>query len=834
MAIDALTSQSYDSLVNGVSRQPARARDTSQCEEQTNVVSDVRVGVKRRPPLEMLRNTEIPNVGGENVYSHFIDFGEEGQYIVNLHNQNNKVRVYDLNATGAFINPTIDTSAGSSSSNIPYFNNLVGVSAREAYRATTVGFDTYIVNKKTTPAMSGVTADTRENAHEFLLFGKSGATSGHTNTISLTIGDTTVEGEATETISSESMINALMTALCGDAALSATDVTGTGGGDINDWRFTRISTNVVYAYQFQNTPVPVNADDSFGSTIHELCVTGVNGEVPVIRKFSDLGFEGRDGFVIEVQGDVESNDDSFYVKYVEDERKWEESRDDGLDNAFDPETMPLVLTFDPDTTTFTLSAPAWKDRNVGDVESAPEPSFIGQPINDVLVHENRLLFATGENVVASEVGDYTNFFPTTVTTLVDSDPLDVAGASDRSGAWDYMLPQKSGVFLFSSVGNQIGRLRGGRDKILTIENARIEVVGYYDQTDILRPVAQREQIYFVQDKGGHSSVIEFSERDIELFTQDEITAHIGDYLPPDLVFMTSSPAEEFLLFSTRSEPSTIYVYRTHHLGVERVMSSWSKWEIPGHLSVLNMGFIGSTLYMTTNDQSDDIVISYMDFSKTDEDGGAGNTPLGHRVHLDLLERTGGSYVASLHVTVFNVGVALVAPFDDYVVYLGGDWGEDRGRTITLDLDYTSGTAVAVSGDWSAHDVYIGRKYKSTYALSEVSVRTGSSRNATTYTGAGKITGRLQLRRGHFVYDDSSAFDVVVSSVDDDEEYTYNYVPISVGLSAPGYVPPASGTFEFDIGAHSESARIRIESDYVGPFEVNGFAWEGRYYNRTRS
>lgn len=824
MAIDALTEQTLDSLVNGVSRQPARTRSSSQCEEQTNVLSDILSGVSRRTPTEHIARltgsgAALPVTDG--VFTHTINRGDGQQFMVII--EEGDINVFDLSdGSEVVVNESVAGTPGS----FTYLDDHASpatTTARDMFRATTVADETYIINKTRTVAMSGVTSADRENAHEFLLWAKPGASSGYVNIVNLTIGDTTVSNAATDPVTTNAMMDDLMVALCGVGQEDATNQVGTAGGDANDWRFTRVSENAIYGYQFQNTNVVVSATDDFGDSIHDLATTGTSGENPTVNKFSDLPGIGRDGFTIEVQGDTESNDDSFFVSYSDDDGKWVEAVAPGLANAFNIDTMPHVLTYNEGTGEFDFATVAWADRLVGDEDSSPQPSFIDQQLNDILVHENRLMVLAGENVVASEVGDYTNFWPTTVTTLVDSDPLDISGTGNRVSVWDYMVPQRRNLFLFSSVGNTVSRLTGSRDKPLTVENARIEVVGEYPQTDVVRPVALRDHLYFMLDRGGHSSLIKFAERDIDLYIQDEVSAHIGDYLPGGLEYMVSSAAEEFILFRRSADPNTIYVYRSHHLGTEQVMSSWSKWELASDATVVGMGFIESVLYILTR-RTDGIYLEKMDFGVADEDRGAGATPLGHRVHLDSLVSLSGSYNVVTNETTWTAPYDLDQNGGEYRLVRGGAWGDQRAGTITLDPS-SSGTTVVALGDWSAHPVYLGQVFDSTYTLSEVVMRSSQG-------GAGRVQGRLQLRRGHFVYADTGTFDVEVSSVDDPDVYEYTFIPITVGGSNLGFAPLDDGVYEFDIGALSDSARITVRSDSHLPFELSAFSWEGRFYSRS--
>ena len=98
----------------------------------------------------------------------------------------------------------------------------------------------------------------------------------------------------------------------------------------------------------------------------------------------------------------------------------------GLDNA----TMPISLV-NTGLNTFTIQQTNYVDRQVGDEDSNPMPSFVGEKISDIFFFKNRLGFLSRSNVVLSQAGDFFNFFRSSVTSLLDSAPIDVSVSVTR-------------------------------------------------------------------------------------------------------------------------------------------------------------------------------------------------------------------------------------------------------------------------------------------------------------------------------------------------------------------------------------------------------------------
>ena len=68
----------------------------------------------------------------------------------------------------------------------------------------------------------------------------------------------------------------------------------------------------------------------------------------------------------------------------------------------------------------------WSSRITGDKKTAPNPSFVGHTIQNLNLFRNRLIFIADENVILSATDSYNRFWPETVQTIIDSDPVDLS------------------------------------------------------------------------------------------------------------------------------------------------------------------------------------------------------------------------------------------------------------------------------------------------------------------------------------------------------------------------------------------------------------------------
>ena len=823
MPTDALLTQAIPSLIGGVSQQPTNQRLTSQAEVQDNVVSDVAAGAVVRPPTEHIALLTGSAAGGSptgGFKMHAINRGNGQQFEVIL--EDGDINVYDL-SDGSEV--TVNDNAAGTEGSYTYLDfDTASYTAEQAFSLVTVADYTFVTNKTVTTAMSGVASASRTNAHEFIVHIKSVASVGGQNIVKLTFGATTISPGASAANTSDAIMDALCTALTGGA--NPSDTTGTGGGSSNDFKFTRLDTNTLHGYQFQNPNVLVTSHDKFADTLHRFITTGPNGEEPQVARFSDLPETAVDGFSVKVKGDDGNNEDDFYVTYSEDDSIWKESTVPGLDNAFDEDTMPHALVYNEGTGQFSFEPVTWADRPVGDSVSAPEPSFVGAPVNDIVLHKNRLILISDENAIASESGEFFNFWPTTVTTLVDSDPWDVAGTGDTVAIWDHAIPYRSGLALFSSTGNKVAEIVGSRDEPLTVKNARIEERGTYAQSDI-RPVAAGPSVYFVNDRGGSTAVSSFAELDVELFRADEVTSHVPLYVPTNIVRMSASPSESMvtLLSSNTDEDHRVYVYRFHTIGDNQVMASWFRWHFADNDVVLSVDWIESVLYLLIERQ-DGVHLEKIDFGKSDEDEGAFAANLGYRVHLDSLLSLTGVYDAPSDTTTWTIPYDQATNGGTYQIVKGGAWGSERGSVIPI-LNQAVDLVITATGDHSAQAVYIGRLFDWSYELSQIHLR---SRDGT--VDRGRLVGRLQLRKGQVVYKDTGTFDVEIRSREDSEVFTETFTSQFLNQAIFGPTGLDDGVFDFDIGGDSRNVRVIFTGESFLPAQLSAVEWEGRYVQRA--
>jgi hypothetical protein len=705
--------------------------------------------------------------------------------------------------------------------------DITGSSAQNAFAAISVADYTFIVNKETTVAMSGQTTAARVNEfmihglESFYEFGTAGRTWSHV--IGGDDADTTLTGAGEGNGDSPGIfVNRLLTVIY------------TVGNYGANWTFENLGT-VMHGYQTSGTV------EDIGTPQFEWSDAIYSYIGPTAQRFSDLPSRAPADFITEITGGDGNEDNNYFVKYDSETSAWVETVAPAQDDTLAAETMPHTLIQTGIATgvsgedEFTFGPVAWVDRSAGSTETAPEPGFVGETITDLVFHKNRLGICSGENVTLSEAGQYFNFWPTTVTTIVDSDPINAAGTNNRVGIIDYAVPFDEKLYFFSSLGGfqNVLRAAGNAEKGLTAANAEIVEASAFPVGSQARPVAVGQSIFYCVDRGVSTAVYEYGLAD-RIPDSVEVTSHIPTYLPANVVSIGACPRENIATMLSSDQSSNLYVYSWFYSGTNKIQSSWSTWEFHTSYDIIGADWINSVLYLVVQ-RADALHLEKMDFT-TLADGG-----MSHRVYLDSLETLTGVYTAADNITRWTpTPSANPATYGDYRAVLSHTtWGADLGQFF--DLEYESATGKLYTyGDWSAYSASVGRlsadyTYEFTRPIIKQSDQTSGQANPVTQ-------GRLQIGIWKVLVRNSGGFEVHVSSNEIDsseqefaeEDYVYVYPGKIVRSSVLGAVHPKDNdTFTLDVSMEATHVKVEIQGTSHLPFTLIGAEWEGKYSTRSQ-
>lgn len=793
----ALISSSIPNFVNGVSQQPYTLRLNSQGEVQENGLSTVSQGLKKRPPTKHLKKIQNTPLG--NCFIHTINRDLSERYIAVL--TNGDLKVYDINGvekTVAFPNGKGYLSAASPST---------------SFSAITVADYTFITNRNVTTAPSGATTATRP--FEALINVKAG---NYGKEYKIYINGGLQAEYKTPNGAMPADVDNISTDVIAAQLLS--DLVSNG---YNSGNWTAVKNGSVIYIKNTVSDFSITTEDGFNSA----GMTAIKG---ALQKFSDLPNNAyQNGFVVEITGTGSGETatqpfDSYFVQYQTVNSSgvgvWKECPKPGIPSTIGPNTMPHILVRESNGT-FTFKQSTWKGRIVGDETSNPFPSFVGRSLQDVFFYRNRLGFLSDEAVIFSEAGEYFNFMRTTVTQLLDSDPIDVNASHTKVSILKHAVPFNKQLLLFSE---QTQFLIDQGD-LLSPKSIGVKVTTEFPCNIIARPVGIGKNVYFAVDKGNNSAFREyFTDLNNQANDAVDITAHIPQYIASGIYKIATAVNEDMLVALSTADPSTLYIYKYFFNANEKLQSSWSKWTYGSDSTILNVDFIGSDMYLVIN-RADGVFLE-----KTTVSLGDIGPSEPYNVHLDRKVQLGSSDVSfSAGFTTINLTTLGYTPSTGtYQLVVRTHPTLKPGEILNVIWD---GTNAKVAGNITGGTYTFGRRYVFTYQLSTVVVRTptaGGGQKADT-------EGRLQLRKLAFNYDDAGYFKVNVTPAGR-QTYSYVFSGKVLGQSSGtiGSYSISEGRFIVPIISQNIGTNITLENDSPLPSSFLSADWEGFYTKRSKA
>jgi hypothetical protein len=223
----------------------------------------------------------------------------------------------------------------------------------------------------------------------------------------------------------------------------------------------------------------------------------------------------------------------------------------------------------------------WKYREVGDNETNPMPTFVGYPIDTISFYKNRIVFASRQNVICSQAGDYFNFFASTVITIVDSDPIDLSASTLKPIRLKHAIAAPQGLLLF---GDNAQLLLSTTTEAFSPKTAEVNLLSTLSQTDRIAPLDIGSSYIFIEEGEKASSVYEMAITDANIKPQSiELTRPLPTYIPSAVLDMQVSQSAGTVAILSKQELSSLYLYRWFNLTEEQRIAGWFRWILPGEI-----------------------------------------------------------------------------------------------------------------------------------------------------------------------------------------------------------------------------------------------------------
>ena len=555
-----------------------------------------------------------------------------------------------------------------------------------------------------------------------------------------------------------------------------------------------------------------------------------------VNTFSDLPHPDdpsppSNGDLYKVVGYDENNFGGYYVRRSG--GVWEEHYGVGANTSMDETTLPHALVREANGT-FTFTPFSYTARQFGDAETNPPPTFIGRTINGVFYWKNRLGFITDENVVLSTAGDYGNFWRNTMTTLLDSDLVDVALATNKVSILKYAVPFNDTMMLFADQSQFSLSVRD----VLTPTSVSIDEATGYEMDQGVRPVKLGSEVYFVSKAGSWSRVREyFVNSDTLALSAGDITAHVPRYVPGTIDTLAASDVEDciFVLSKATGYKNRLYVYKYYWQGNEKIQSAWSYWEVGTSDEILSVDVIEDEVFALIK-RSDG---TYLE--KCDLDVNSVTLALDFDILLDRrydVQPGDMSYSVGLDETTITLPYDTTEEPDMKVILTSGTGNVGKLVDPTgYEFPPAPGNTIIVPGDVTGNAPVVGVNYDADYTFSQQFVYNRSNLADT--------TGRLQLRTFTFNYKDAGFFEITVypygaAFSGDTEEVVPSGLDAFTGRTLgeasliTGEAAFDTGVYQVYIDANSEDAVITLSNPSHLQSKFTSCEWEGLFTKRTRS
>lgn len=769
-------SQTIKNLVAGISQQPPMLRLPEQLAEQVNALSTEADGLTKRPPTCLVKNLNLTLTQDAEPYVHFAVRDQYERYMMVF--ENNTVAVFDLEGN----KKTVNFEEG---------NSYIAVDKpREELKCITVGDYTFIINKNITPAMSTAKTTNYWSSQGALIHVKQGQ---YGRTYEVTVNGKVIATHTTPDGSDKAHTAQIDTTYIAKQLASQCTTNGYTATVGQSW------------FRIKGTITRLKTKDGFNNQ-------AMIGIINTVQRFNLLPSTAPANYCVKVAGDPdESEAGSYYVRYDESEAVWKECAKPNILNTIEPATMPHALVREADGT-FTFKTIEWGQREIGDDDSNPLPSFIGTPFNEIFFFRNRLGLLAGENIIMSESGEYFDFWMATASDVLDTDPIDIPATTSEVNILYHAVTFNGELYIFSADKQFVFSI----NTVLSPKNcALVEVTSFHSSPKCM-PKSAGKNLYFTTERRQYTSVKEYYnvQNVADIKNAQDISNHIPSYIPNSVYQIISGQDENILFFLTNGKKDNIYLYKYLFLEEQRIQSSFSRWEFDGN--IMGGFFYGSTLYLLIV-RGMTATLEKMNFNSIEPDYEI--EP--YKAHLDrktvIPQGTFNSVDETTTFSVWNLYPDL--PLVGLLT--------QEGKYIEAEVD--SGGYFTLQGDYSEENIIVGIPYEMYAQLSPIYMkkRNQNGQMTETYTN-----GRLQIGELLMNYSNTGYFEVETIFIGGNS-FTARMTGKRLKDYQVGEIPNETGIFKLPVRSLNTAVTINIKSKSPLPVHLNGYEWRGTFIQKTR-
>lgn len=800
--------------LQGVSQQPIAVRLPGQVTAQVNAVPNVVDGLKTRMGTEHVARI-LDNLDPNSLVHHYKRGDDNEEYFVILR-PNSVPIIYTVGGLLCTVNTEGTASTYLSTSSLP----------RETTQLMTIGDYTFILNRNMAVKARGEVSASLDNKGLVYV-----AYANFSFTYQILIDGVVAAEHTTATSENVSNEDKVRTNFVAQQLLESFNLKKNPTDPLVEPQFTD------FTFTLDNNVITVERDSD--TDYYLTTVDGADGQdlVAIRHKVTNLDTlpnRAPEGYKVQVWPTGSKPESRYWLKAESQDGSkvtWVETIAPGVKLGWDAGTMPHVIVRESinsdGSAVFTYRPGEWEDREVGDDLTNDFPSILQdtpQPISSMLMVQNRLVFTSGEAVVASRTSRFFDFFRYTVLATIDTDPFDVFADIEEVYNIRWSAQMDGDIALFTS--DQQFILPG--DKPLTPTSAVVRPVTQFKMTPGVRPVPTGDSILFAFDSGSYSGIREFfTDSYSDTKKAQPATSHVDKYLKGKVLELTASSSFNRAFIITNSDRSIVYVYDWLYEGTEKVQNAWHQWTFPAGTVLHSVSYSNEKLYfvMTRTNLSggvSGVYIEVMDMGDELKYGLVDRVRMDRRAEVAISQGTGGVWVSEelpwLPQDMSSLDAVIV---DGWSSYVGGSFLFDynaTNNTISTNFDLAeSGSAMLVLGETYWYEV------EPTPPLIK------DSKDRVSYLDTPTI-GNIYLNLD--MYPDFSVLVTDKETAAERSVYLSNKVAGAIS-NVVGYIAPHEGSLRVPIRRKSTDVTFRIRAKSTATLQLRDIEWVGSYNPRRR-
>jgi len=556
---------SIPSLLQGVSQQVPRERLDGQVGIQVNMVSDVVNGMRRRPGARMLKADVLngATLVTSKIYCAYHSAGGIGRHVI-VNTSTGKLEVFDNTFTslGSLTNAYLQSVTA---------QNIQSISLRGRV---------YVVNTEVIPT-GNISNSGKQNPNlTGFFFIKTGAysktysvnitTSGGTYTVSYTTPDGTTAGDAalsTPTYIATQLVNAI-------------NAKGTP--------FVTPSQSSGYVFlictgSYNTLTVSTDSGISYMSASNQSSVSLVS-DLPALLPTAGYNCMCAVGSTVRT---------AVWYRYNGATGVWLE------DSAWNSITSITNICVSYSLYgSVDIQLETGEGRLAGSDETNENPAFLDVGITGLSAYQGRLVLLCGSEVVMSAAGKPMRFYRSTVTELLDEDPIGIMAGGASAADFMYAMQFNRDLLLFSSTCQAV---IPGTNVPISPSTAQIVLTSSYAGDNNSSPVDTGRSIMFpVPISGAFAGFFEMipSNYTASQYTSLDITQHIPKYMPGRVLKCVGSTNVGMLLSICSGDSIGLYVHQFKWNNETKIQGAWHRWEMP--YPIASVWFADDTIIVALN------------------------------------------------------------------------------------------------------------------------------------------------------------------------------------------------------------------------------------------